>query len=330
MSGPVKLKQGEYLFKEGQESDACYVVKSGKVAIVKDKGNSEIELAQLGPGQMFGEMAFFDNQPRSAGAKAVTPEATVIALPFKALNAQFKTFPEWLKAMVKTVNDHLRAANKKIKTLENVEKQSETMFDPYNVVRLLGIISLVAHRYGESNSDGSVEISGGIMRRYTIQVFQQPTFKMQRMMETLSELGIMKVEDIGEGQQKITVMDKDELCRMVDYYTIWIFKPQEKRVDVQERDLPLLEALLHFSKKIDADDKGNKKINLTEIQNESMKELGYVVQVPEWDPMIERGLVGDKIQEKDAVFAEFNYDEISKITPYWKTIYTLLKVPSRK
>jgi len=63
---------------------------------------------------MLGEMAFFDDTPRSAGAKAKT-DCEVIELPFSALHAQFKKFPEWLKAMVKTVNSHLREANKRIK-----------------------------------------------------------------------------------------------------------------------------------------------------------------------------------------------------------------------
>ncbi|MBX9765714.1 MAG: cyclic nucleotide-binding domain-containing protein, partial [Bdellovibrionales bacterium] len=80
MSGVRQLARGELLFREGDPSDACYVVKTGKIAIVKAKGSSEIELANIGPGQMFGEMAFFDAKPRSAGAKA-TVDATVVVLP---------------------------------------------------------------------------------------------------------------------------------------------------------------------------------------------------------------------------------------------------------
>src|SRR5689334_16837395 len=108
MAGGVKkLGKGEILFREGDASDAMYVIKSGRIAITKAKGSGEIVLAEKVNGEMLGEMAFFDNKPRSAGAKAVA-EAEVIALPFASLHAQFKTFPEWLKAMVKTINTHLR------------------------------------------------------------------------------------------------------------------------------------------------------------------------------------------------------------------------------
>jgi CRP-like cAMP-binding protein len=328
-NGLIKLKQGEYLFKEGQESDACFVVKTGRIAITKDKGNSEIELAQLKPGQMFGEMAFFDNKPRSAGAKAMTPETTVIALPFAALNAQFKTFPEWLKAMVKTVNDHLREANKKIKNLEKVDESDGKMFDPYLTIRLTGILALVGKKYGEIE-EGNIVIPGGTLRRYTIQVFQQPTFKMQKMMEVLSAMQIMKVEDQGEGRQKITIFKYDMLSEFVDYYTKWLFAPQEKRTEVKEKDLPLLRALLAFTRNQEPNAKGMKRVNLTQIQNDSMKDLGYVVSVTDWDPLIERKLVGEKMQEKEGVFCEFDFNDIKMITPIWELVYTIERVQTSR
>ncbi len=329
-NGVIKLKQGEFLFKEGQDSDACYVVKSGKIGITKDKGSSVIELAQLGPGQMFGEMAFFDNKPRSAGARAATPEVTVIALPFQALNAQFKNFPEWLKAMVKTVNDHLRDANKKIKTLEKVEGDETFMFDEYLTIRLTAILALVGNKYGEKNDEGHVVVHGETMRRYTIQVFQQPTYKMQKMMETLSTMGILTVEDIGEGQTQITIQKLQMLSEFVDYYTKWVFSAQEKRLDIKDIDIPLFRALVFYGQKAEKDEKGFVKINLTTIQNESMKDLGHVIQVPEWDAMVERKIISDKIQEDSGVWTSVEVERIEKLLPFWELVFTVQKIPARK
>jgi len=64
-----------------------------------------------------GEMAFFDGRPRSASVKAVK-DSEVICLPFKSLHDQFQNFTEWCKAVMRTVNDHLREANVRIMTLE--------------------------------------------------------------------------------------------------------------------------------------------------------------------------------------------------------------------
>ena len=176
MTGLKQLKKNDILFKENDPSDSMYVIKSGKIAITKAKGSSEITLAELGPGDMLGEMAFFDSKPRSAGAKAVS-DTVVIELPFKALNAQFKTFPEWLKAIVRTVNTHLRNANTKIKNLEKADSEDAVYFPPHTVNRLIGVIGLVASRYGEKTPEGLL-VSQYTLRRYTIQVFQLPTAKM--------------------------------------------------------------------------------------------------------------------------------------------------------
>src|SRR6185312_4669530 len=128
-AGVKKLAKNDILFREGDPSDAMYVIKSGRIAITKAKGSGEIVLAEKKAGEMLGEMAFFDDKPRSAGAKAIA-DSEVIQLPFVALHAQFKTFPEWLKAMVRTVNGQLRDANARIKNLEAATSGDEEMFPP--------------------------------------------------------------------------------------------------------------------------------------------------------------------------------------------------------
>src|SRR5580704_8364212 len=163
MSGVRKLGKNDILFREGDPSDAMYVIKSGRIAITKAKGSGEIILAEKKSGEMLGEMAFFDNKPRSAGAKAVA-ETEVIAMPFTSLYAQFKTFPEWLKAIVKTVNSQLRDANTRIKNLETATNDNEEMFPPHMVTRLCAIISLTGFKCGEKQEDGSLIIPHSILR----------------------------------------------------------------------------------------------------------------------------------------------------------------------
>src|SRR5580704_9516417 len=205
MSAVKKLNKGDVLFKEGDASDAIYVIKTGRIAITKAKGSGEIVLAEKKNGEMLGEMAFFDNKPRSAGAKAIQ-ETEVITLPFTSLYAQFKTFPEWLKAVVKTVNSHLRDANIRIKNLETATNDSDEMFPQHMITRLTAIISLVGFKCGEKQADGSLLISQFTLRNYCIQIFQQPTNRLDKMMDVLQGLGLMKIEDLTEGKKRITLL----------------------------------------------------------------------------------------------------------------------------
>ena len=60
------------IFKEGEPSNELYIVKSGAMKIVKHTSGGRKEvLVTLKPGDMFGEMAFLDGRPRSAGAEAL-------------------------------------------------------------------------------------------------------------------------------------------------------------------------------------------------------------------------------------------------------------------
>lgn len=319
-----KIERDHYLFREGDPPDAMYVIKSGKLAVVKTKSNSEIVLAEIGPGAMVGEMAFFDNKPRSASVKAVK-DTDVIVLPYKALHAQFATFPEWAKAIMRTVNEHLRQANARIKALDKAPTEEDEMFPPHTVTKLVSILNLIGHKYGKQQEDG-LNIPGGLLRNYTIQVFQEPTHKMQKLMNQLMTLNLMKVEDIGEGKQKIVVYKPDLLFTFVEWYNEWLFKKEADRVTIREDELKLLSGVLQYAKKLPKNDKGQVKINLTDLQNDSMKDLGYLIKVEELTILIEKGLMSEKIMEETGIFSSVQLDDLEKVTPYWQIIYGLKKV----
>jgi len=111
-----KLAQGEILFKEGDLSQSMYIVKTGRLTVFQGEGR-EIVLAEVGPDEVVGEMAYFDRKPRSASVKAKV-SSEVLELPYKALESQFDALPNWIQALVKAINEHLRRANARIQELE--------------------------------------------------------------------------------------------------------------------------------------------------------------------------------------------------------------------
>lgn len=325
--GVIQLKKDDLLFRENDPSDAMFVIKKGRIKITKAKGNDHIVLAELGPGQMLGEMAFFDNRPRSAGAQA--GETTeVIKLPFSALHAQFKTFPEWLKAMVKTVNSHLRDANMRIKNLESVKPEDEEVFPPHTITKLSGIISLIGFKAGRKDEEtGGLEIPTYTLRNYTIQIFQQPTHKMDKLVNAFSELGYMKTEDLGEGNVKTVILNHGLITHFVDWYNKWIFSKEGDKVVVEENEMFTIHALLHYGKLNRVDGKSEVTVNLTDMQNSSMKDLERQFSATDPDSLASKGLVQEKVSGDGGVLTmTFDFDELSKIYPFWEIIYKLEKV----
>src|SRR3954451_5390906 len=62
---------GETIFKQGDAGDGIYVVKGGEIHIAVVASSGELRVvSKLGPGELFGEMAVLDSDPRSATALA--------------------------------------------------------------------------------------------------------------------------------------------------------------------------------------------------------------------------------------------------------------------
>lgn len=323
MSGSRTLKSGDVLFNEGDPSDSMYVVKTGRLGVYKSKGGKgDVELATITHGQMIGEMAFFDKKPRSATIKAQV-DSEVIELPFSALTAQFQTFPEWLKSIVKTINDHLRDANKRIKNLEQQQGDSNpNAISQHLANKLAGILSLVATRYGKE-TEGGYDLNAWTLRNYTIQVFQAPTNKMNLLMSLLQGLGHMKVEDIGEGKQRITIYNRDIICGFSEWYNDYLYKAEDKKVTVHPDDVNILKALIHYGKKEAPDDQGQSKINLVEMQNESMKDLGFLASITDTMRLEESGFISEKFTKDEVTFCTGDIKELERVLPYWQIYYAI-------
>jgi len=68
----VNYKAGEIIFHEYDTGDALYVIEEGAVRIwVTDEDVQDVTLAELHPGQLFGEMAVLDRGQRSSSATAM-------------------------------------------------------------------------------------------------------------------------------------------------------------------------------------------------------------------------------------------------------------------
>ena len=223
------VAKGDYLFREGDAAEDMFVIRDGRLAITKAKGTAEILLAEKGGGEVLGEMGFFDNRPRSAGARAIV-DTQVIALPFTALHAQFKTFPEWLKVMVKTISAQLRDANSRIKNLETNTQGEEEFLPGHLITRLTAIVSLIGYKSGTA-VEGGLDVPYLTLRDYTIQVFQQPTNKLDRVLEVFQEMGLATFEDIGEGQKRVVLKNHKLIADFTDWYNRWLFTDAGKRGD---------------------------------------------------------------------------------------------------
>ena len=78
---PRSWEQGEVIFREGDDGDTCYVLKSGAVILTREHQDGRmVALAEVRAGGMFGEMAMFRDEARSATAECLEDTSAVALL----------------------------------------------------------------------------------------------------------------------------------------------------------------------------------------------------------------------------------------------------------
>jgi CRP/FNR family transcriptional regulator len=110
---PRSYEPGQVVFREGDEGDTCFVVRSGAVKITREHGGRTIALAELRAGDTFGELSMFGGEVRSATAQALEPTAAV-ALLAGDIRRLLAGNPEIALKMLETMANRVRATNQRL------------------------------------------------------------------------------------------------------------------------------------------------------------------------------------------------------------------------
>jgi CRP-like cAMP-binding protein len=111
---PRRFEPGEVVFLEGDDSDTCYVVRRGHARALREHaGGRQITLATFGPGDIFGELAMFDVERRSATVEALDDVETLAILGSDMRRLMHEHAAIAVKLAVSLVR-RLRAANERL------------------------------------------------------------------------------------------------------------------------------------------------------------------------------------------------------------------------
>jgi CRP/FNR family cyclic AMP-dependent transcriptional regulator len=231
-SKEIVLKAGEALFHEGDQSKSLYFLKRGVIRIFKKKGIGSIEIDTIRAGQVLGELAFFDNQPRSASAEAIT-QSELVEISKGALDDAISKIPEWLNALIKTITARLRTTNNRLRALESVSTDYETdkfgnrskeftFVNSSDLLKFCTALLLVCSRYGKPAQNG-IEFQIPLLERFGSQIMQVGSSKIFSLIEVFKTVGFIseesKLHDIKFLDEMINFLNEQNLA-----------EPSKKRV----------------------------------------------------------------------------------------------------
>lgn len=194
----VSLPRGAVLFNEGEPGDRLYVISEGKIKLgTTSTDGRETLLAILGPGEMFGELSFFDPGPRTSTATALT-KTKLVGAGHGDLEPWLKDHPEVAAALLRALAHRLRRNN---------ETLSDLVFSdvPGRVAKAL--LDL-ARRFGETNPDGSVHVVHDLTQEELAQLVGASRETVNKALADFQNRGWLRIE-----QRGVELLDLDRLNR---------------------------------------------------------------------------------------------------------------------
>ena len=123
---PRTVRAGSQLMQQGDVGDSMYVIVKGRVRVERDHPQltEPLVLAELGPGEVVGEMGLLDGEPRSASVTAIE-ETETVELSGTALAQMMLRFPEVSTRLLRTLSRHLQSTDELIEKMEKMLEKNQ-------------------------------------------------------------------------------------------------------------------------------------------------------------------------------------------------------------
>ena len=186
---------GEVVFREGDGGDTCYIVRSGLARAVRQHSDGRsITLSHFAAGDIFGELAMFDEEPRSATVDVID-EVEVVAIPGREMQRLMREHPGIAVKLNAALAQRLRATNERLARQSFQTVQSR-------VASVLAQMVAAARSDGEGEGDVVVALTQADLAKLAGSSRESAS----RFLATLERSGV-----ITQGRGRLTVHDPDAL-----------------------------------------------------------------------------------------------------------------------
>jgi CRP-like cAMP-binding protein len=196
---PRSFDAGQIVFREGDASDTCYVVHTGRARAVHQHGDGRIiTLATFGPGEIFGELALFEDELRSATVEALQ-RTGVVAVLGPDMRRLMSEHPQIAMRFVIALGRRLRETNERLARRSFQSVQS----------RVAAVLSeLVTQAQAQAGDRGAVDGDVPITATQTdlAKLAGSSRESASRFLAVLERAGV-----ISQGRGRLIVHDPDAL-----------------------------------------------------------------------------------------------------------------------
>lgn len=196
---PRRFEAHQVIFREGDASDTCYVIESGHARAVREHAaGKSIALAHFGPGDIFGELAMFDDELRSATVEAIE-DVEAIAILGADMRRILREHADIACKLVISLGRRLRASNERLARQSFQTVQS----------RVAGVLGQLVEQARDEGADGD-SVLVVVTQAEVAQLAGSSRESASRFLAVLERAGV-----VTQGRGRLTVHDPGALTRYV-------------------------------------------------------------------------------------------------------------------
>jgi len=123
-----RFARGALVISRGERDRSLYIVTTGALEVLLITPNGPLSILELRSGDLFGEMAFFDGLPRSAGVRAIEDAEVVVMTPdgFDRLRlAEPRLAVCFLMDLGRILSARVRAGNERLMSAQAAPERAE-------------------------------------------------------------------------------------------------------------------------------------------------------------------------------------------------------------
>ena len=107
------IPKGTIFVNQGETGSTAYLIQSGSVRVFSEHGDNKIELAELGPGQIIGEIALITDGERKASVEAIE-DCNLVVITRAIFQERLDQSDQMIKAIVEMLSKRILSANENI------------------------------------------------------------------------------------------------------------------------------------------------------------------------------------------------------------------------
>ena len=218
VAGQTKvLKPGDSIFRSGDPSDGMYLVRRGELVVYLDQGGKEVVLATIGEGGMVGEMALFDQKPRSASVKA-SKDTEVTQITNDDFTKLMKQIPKWFVTLMSTLSTRLRVTNERLQKAESGGAVSSGTAKPFEeLIRTIVTIELLWNKEGSKEGQKEWALPRKNIEDFARSFFGRDSEKFSKVIDILAAASIITSKSDAQKQTVLTAPNRGAFRQITDF-----------------------------------------------------------------------------------------------------------------